>query len=290
MDAFIWLGHEGISFMLDRPLKEDNTSKKECKSVQLKHLLLDVDFFDKPKIKALTFRFGKSAGLWLIQTYLQMSRATNGLVDNDLLLGLAAELGIADGTELVSYCLQKGLINKKADGFSNVRVDEDQEALAERQENWRNQKRSRKDSLENPSGILQESPRSVNVQTTEDLNIEDLNIEDLEKSHPQSRNLKFGEYCEMSEIEYDQFCVTKGIDFLNRCFEKANAWVRESRKTPEFPDRKRRAKDSAALFQNWVFKAIEKENSTGNDAKTRPKEAKPTTVDLNPEIFKELFP
>ena len=99
-----------------------------------------------------------------------------------------------------------------------------------------------------------------------------------------------GNHCRISEIDLKMFEASKGPKFLERCFELANAWVEEARGDADFYKRKRRAQNCSALFQNWVFNAVEREFDDRNMRKARasPKQ-KLTTVDLNPEIFEEIF-
>lgn len=99
-----------------------------------------------------------------------------------------------------------------------------------------------------------------------------------------------GKHCRISEIDLKMFEASKEPKFLDRCFELANAWVEESRGTPDFYKRMRRAQNCSALFQNWVFNAVEREFDDRHTRKARasPKQ-KLTTVDLNPEIFEEIF-
>lgn len=103
--------------------------------MQLKHILLDVDFFDKPKVRALSFRHKKTASGWLIQSYMQMSRASNALVTRDTLESLAFEWGIEDIETVLSYCIEHGLITQHGDQYSNERVEKDQEKYAVKLEN-----------------------------------------------------------------------------------------------------------------------------------------------------------
>ena len=102
---------------------------------QLDHLLLDVDFFSKPKICSLKRRFGPLAQFWLIKIYCQMSRATNALIDEDVLFYEAEELGINEARELIEYSLSSGLIAKEGDLYTNSRVAKDQKALATKRKN-----------------------------------------------------------------------------------------------------------------------------------------------------------
>lgn len=96
---------------------------------QLKHLLLDVDFLHKPTIKAFRHRFGWAAIPWIIETYAQMSRASNALVTRDVLLATAEDMNLEFGEDMIAYCLAEGLIDLEGDKLSNERVRRDQESL-----------------------------------------------------------------------------------------------------------------------------------------------------------------
>lgn len=110
------------------------TAQQSKKRVQLKHVLLDVDFYDKPKIRALSFKHKKISAGWLSHCYMQMSRASDAVVDRDCLEALAVEWGIPNFDEVLQYCIANKLIHQSGSGYSNTRVEEDQEACAEKRE------------------------------------------------------------------------------------------------------------------------------------------------------------
>lgn len=120
---------------------------------QLDHLLLDVDFFHKPTIVGFRRKFGYAAVAWLIETYCQMSRATDAIVTEDVLLATAEDMRLENGAEIVAYCLDFGLITQVDDFYTNYRVIADQEKLAKRRESDRNRKGFRADSMRKCAGI-----------------------------------------------------------------------------------------------------------------------------------------
>lgn len=120
---------------------------------QLDHLLLDVDFFHKPTIVGFRRKFGYAAVAWLIETYCQMSRATDAIVTEDVLLATAEDMRLENGAEIVAYCLDFGLITQVDEFYTNYRVIADQEKLAKRRESDRNRKGFRADSVRKCAGI-----------------------------------------------------------------------------------------------------------------------------------------
>lgn len=144
---------------------------------QLKHCLIDVDFFNNPKIRALKSKFGQLSQLCLIDIYTAMSQATNAVIDEDCILAIISEYKLTD--EFLAYCLDRRLIQPEMNGFSNSRVIADQESLFKQQEKWRKAKSKQaefpKPSPKIPIGILREGARLSEHLNTEDLKIEDLN-------------------------------------------------------------------------------------------------------------------
>lgn len=118
--------------------KPKENAKDKVAKIQLDHLLLDVDFFHKPKIKSFKRVCGLLACLWLIECYCQMSRASEGEVDKDTLLDVADEMGLSDkAEEIISYATHEDrqLITKLENGkYTNSRVQKDQVSLATRRE------------------------------------------------------------------------------------------------------------------------------------------------------------
>lgn len=100
--------------------------------VQLDHVLLDVDFLDKPKIVALMTRYGHVSALFLIQVMATLSKATNAEMDVYAAYGLACKFSISieDAKAIVAHCVKEGILNLQNEILSNTRVTADQEKLA----------------------------------------------------------------------------------------------------------------------------------------------------------------
>jgi hypothetical protein len=107
-------------------------AKATKKQAQLSHVLLDCDFYDKPKIKALFHKFGNDGVSFLIRILMAMSRATDGCVGEDCISQLGHELKIHDCNALHIYFLENGLLERSGKVFTNSRVLEDQAKLAKR--------------------------------------------------------------------------------------------------------------------------------------------------------------
>lgn len=117
------------------------TIEGKKKRVQLKHVLIDVDFFDKPKIRALAFSYPVNGVSILLHLYAMMSRATDGVIHGDAILALTKQWDIKDGKEFITYCVQHGLIHNSGYGYSNSRVERDQERCAEEREKAQERRR-----------------------------------------------------------------------------------------------------------------------------------------------------
>jgi hypothetical protein len=99
--------------------------------VQLKHVLMDVDFWDNPKIIALSVVHGPGAGAAIAHVYAAMSKATNAVIDEDAIIGIADRHKVADVKAFFKYAIDKKLISPELSGFSNQNCIEDQESYAE---------------------------------------------------------------------------------------------------------------------------------------------------------------
>lgn len=123
------------------PADRDSTTTAEPikKRVQLSHVLIDVDFFDKPKIIALGEKLGQPAIHLLIRIYAAMSKATDAEIDVSCIEYLARIIGFKDLTDFLDYCLERGILceGSHPSMLTNVRVIEDQEKLAKNREESR---------------------------------------------------------------------------------------------------------------------------------------------------------
>lgn len=130
---------------------------------QVEYIRLDVDFFDKPKIKGLQRKHGHKAILLILRLYCAMGRATNATLNRDSWEALAADGGYEDGEAIivVDYCLGHGILSGDYEQLTNTRVVEDQAAL----ERKREQAKARQKSFrEKPKEL--ESPTTLEVIST----------------------------------------------------------------------------------------------------------------------------
>lgn len=214
---------------------------------QLKHMLIDVDFFANPKVCALHRRFGDAGLLSLFQIYAAMSMATNATIDEDALLFIVdTSRGVENCESFIPYCLERGLIIKEGGGFSNTRVIEDQEALAKNQARWRENRDKQKKNTSPARAALE-----AGACTTEDS--EDLNTEDLKKNG----HKKFLDFVWLNDFEVDTWKAKLGADGFERACEKLNGWIGQvSNDIPEFQRRKRQGRAASFAFQNWVGREV----------------------------------
>jgi hypothetical protein len=217
---------------------------------QLKHMLMDVGFFDKPKIKALKYDHKYVGVLFYINILCDMSRATDGEIYISCIKAIGENYGYDSQMveALVSYLHEHGLLtlSKKSGYYSNSRVVEDQEKLAKNQDKWRTKQRQRRDKIET-NGI---------PVKTELLNTEILNIEELKKG-----KLKILDFVYMDEIEIDTWKVKLGATGFERACEKLNGWIGESKGTIDFNKRLAKGANAAFTIQNWVSQSVSNEGA-----------------------------
>jgi hypothetical protein len=101
---------------------------------QLKKVFLDVDFFSNPKIEALGYKFGSASQACLIEILCAMSRATNAQVDEDLIYSKIHKHQVKEPSNFFDYLIEKNIIFKDGNGFSNGPVIKDQENYARKLE------------------------------------------------------------------------------------------------------------------------------------------------------------
>ena len=146
---------------------------------QLDHVLLDVDFFNNPKIRAFKGKFGHISQLCLIDAYTAMSRATNAIIDGDCVIAILSDYQLK--WDFWEHCLDKGLVKIEGQGYSNSRVIQDQEKLGKSQDKWRLANGKRKGDSEATTNLhpinTQSKQNTVNVHGCEVLNTEELNID-----------------------------------------------------------------------------------------------------------------
>lgn len=101
---------------------------------QLKHMLLDVTFKDKPKVIEFEEEFGPLARLLYIDIQSAMSAATNARISDKVAISLGRRIGIdsAKVSKIIAYCLKECMLIRE-DGFlTSRRVIRDQEAYFKR--------------------------------------------------------------------------------------------------------------------------------------------------------------
>lgn len=162
----------------------ESASKKN--RVQLDHLLIDVDFFDKPKVRALIYKHSQLSALLYMRWLMLMSRATNALVTRDALFSIAKEVlsgmgtAIATPESVLSYCLKTEMLTQVSDdSFTNERVVKDQESCAIKREAAAKRQEKFK-SKDTPTVNALPTRLPDTVTDTEDLNTEDLKKEEKE--------------------------------------------------------------------------------------------------------------
>lgn len=101
---------------------------------QLKRMYLDVNFFSNPKIEALGYKFGSASQACLLEILCAMSKATNAQVDEDFIYSRIHKHRIEQASDLFNYLLEKKILFKDGNGFSNGPVIKDQESYSRKLE------------------------------------------------------------------------------------------------------------------------------------------------------------
>lgn len=213
-----------------KKLKSDQMAK-------LKRAYLDVNFPNLPKVRALSRVFGKISPWALVQIYLSMSNATDARIDEDALLCIVEDTGIADPSNFITYCLEKGLIEL----FREIIPDS---------------------PGKNPTIPGNES----GLPDTDYDNDSDTESK-LESSHPELTAATNGskqvlEFVWLDEIQIDTWRGKLGDQGFDRACEKLNGWIGQSKGTHEFPDRVAKGRNAAFTFQNWVARAVANEHQS----------------------------
>jgi hypothetical protein len=194
--------------------EKNSTQTPAKKRVQLKHVQLDHNFFEKPKIIALGYRFKEAGQLLFISTLCLMAKATDSEIDIDCVRAEASRLLKWDETkadEFIAYIIERDLVHRGSKPFliANRRILEDQENMAAKQEKWRESKRTQR-------GHVEDNSRRVN---TELLNTEDLKSEISKSDFPKSldtaeHRAAIAKWCEYSAKKHRKVISEMEIEAL----------------------------------------------------------------------------
>lgn len=208
-------------------LNTTNTPIQRKNRAQLAYALFDVDFFHKPTIKALRYRF-KSEGLCAYQEIIfQLSRASNACVTRDTCVASAEEFGICDADLFLNYCFERGLLHKDGELVTQERVILDQEKLAKRREaiqervdKFRSKKRKKRNAL--PTRYETRSPVTDTVTDTDPIDL----IKGIEL--PITLNTQVGrdaltEWLQYKQERGERYKTSRGIKKLIKEFEALGA-------------------------------------------------------------------
>lgn len=170
------------------------------KRAQLKHLLLDVNFKDKPKVIELEAIHSPLARLLYIDIQATMSAATDGKISKKVPLVLGSRIGLSPDqvNSIIDFCLQTEMLIEEDGLLTSKRVIEDQEKLYKEQERWRQNREKHKTRTD----ITISYARAEHVpeaRKSEILNTEDLNI-DLKKNSAPEPEPKYLQIAEASLI------------------------------------------------------------------------------------------
>jgi hypothetical protein len=150
---------------------------------QLKHVLLDVSFKDKPKIIDLEVEFKPIARLLLMDILAACSAASNAEITVNVCKHLGNRIGIeAESVEkILDYCVKYDILFSVNGKITNSRVIKDQESYFNKLES----DRKRKESKRNPSGNNKDPDIDFDIDID---NETDLNSLELEIALPEFQN------------------------------------------------------------------------------------------------------
>lgn len=246
------------------PQTENSTSEE---TVQLKHILLDVDFYDKPKVKALAYKHGQLAVHLYVRWLTLMSRASNALVTRDALGAIAHEVGFHEEafSEILTYCINTGMLFESEDKeISNSRVLQDQLSCAVKRKEAKERQSKYRENKRVTNALPTRFPVSVSVPVSKD---------------PDPNKIKVLDFLYFDEISIDTWKAKLGIKQFERACEKLNGWIGQSQGTPEFQSRKTTGENASFALQNWVSNAVLNEKSE------KPKTQDPPRPRLKPVVM-----
>lgn len=155
----------------------DNQPKKReldrAGRAQLKHVLLDCNFKDKPKIIDLELTFKPISRLFLIDILAACSTATNAKISRKVCAYLGNRIGIdADSVEkILDYCIANDILWSVDGLITNSRVIKDQESYFKKLDS----DRKRKESKRNPVGQRPDPDIDFDIDFDIDIDLKDPN-------------------------------------------------------------------------------------------------------------------
>lgn len=194
--------------MTSSPKEYQDTPQPATKKtrVQLRHALIDVTFYVKPKVQALVVEHGPLAELLYIRLILVLSAATDGVARKSVAYAQGLGMGLTreQVDAILHYLKTEGMIDIAGDYMSQDRVCLDQEKLAdkrqkeaERKAKWR-QEHQDKDGTSTGQGRDDPVPSVSDPVSVTDTGSEDLRIEEIAKAHakrllPSGEDLRFSD-------------------------------------------------------------------------------------------------
>jgi len=202
-----------------------------------------------------------------------------------------------DFVQFLGACVGVGLLAEHDDRFLSAGLQKRLSALkVERERKKAERSASCPENVRSMSGgHRSDKPRaaSISISLSNSNSVSDLEGgsggKPADPPGPEPGTVKLGDFCEIDEISLEQFRASKGEDFVKRAAELTNAWVGEVRADPhEFPKRRTRAKSAGFLWQNWVFRAVERERDEDAARKGRGKKSDKTANEKFTERMEQL--
>lgn len=263
-------------------------SEGETAGESFNEITIEERYWGDTRTQSLILQFGAAATTVHIRVMNRLAATKEHAIKKGEFLLIAKNMGIGTPTALLEFLCSEdiGYLSLDGDLVRCPGLDGRLKKRMEARKKWREEKRKPKlptTSGRKSDGKPEETVSSVSVPGgTPNTNTTDPQIPDL-------GFLKIGPYACISEIEHEQFRCSKGDKFLNRCFEVINAWVDDAGADhSEHLKRKARAKNSGALFKNWVFERVEDDMARRKKRETRAGPyAKESNFDRNIKILRE---
>ena len=246
---------------------------------QLKHVLLDVGFKDKPKVLDLEDRYGPLARLLFIDIVCAMSAATDGVITTGAARLLGKRIGFKSEQvlDILAFCVESKMLDNNGEEFTNSRVIKDQTSLQikrdkekERQRLWRESRVTNGVHADNETVL----PDTVT----------DTEYNNNKNSQPQIGLIKVSDHVRLTDFSIDQFRIHLQSEGLNGKDEKAiihklDAWLE---KNPH----ERRERDHYKDLMNWPLTQHRLDLAKLTRAKGTPfKPSEKLTANLKPKEF-----
>lgn len=189
---------------------------------------------------------------------------------------------------VLDSAVAEGLLEEKNGFYFNSTTAEEHEHYVTKQKNYKKGHKKRQQKSER----IQDESRlnSERNQNENKLNYNECELLDVSTDYDLKKNglTQYSDHCWASSLTVEMWQASKGKQFVDRCFEKLNGWIEQSRGDPiEFQNRRKIGRSGVAgAFQSWVFATIGKEQAEAEKINKHPG-GKKTKFEQNMETLFE---